>query len=579
MSSEFLLTWASDTLVAVTILMVIVMLVRRPVARLFGPQIAYLLWCIPAARMIMPSITRTIEAPVETVQDTGYFIFTSPAADTVSEAVTTPFYETAYFWPVLWLGGAALFLLVQLINYVQQRDELLNDAVPLDSVDNIDVIEVAGVDSPFAFGLRRKYIALPLGFQQSYNAPQRELVLAHEMAHHHAGDLWANFGALIILSLHWFNPVAWLAWRQFRFDQEAACDARVIRQKSLPEKQAYGTVIAQAATGRRLAFASPLGSKNSVKERLSIMAMKEKSSARNMTGKLLVGGGLVSALALTATISYAVQPAPPEAPAAPEAPVSLALADVPEPPAPPAPSVVPAAPAPPSFGADQNVWISKEEQGGETKYIHKIKKDGRTIILRMDRELNEDEIEEAIEEAEESRMEAEEMRMEAQEARREAREEAEELRAEDWKDAKEARAEAREQRKKLVLLSRENAKKLSKSRHNHKHNHKKSYSISRSISKGDGAAVRVPSIHINETCSQGKGETVKVSAGDDNNRHVMRIAACGMENAKAARKHVLKSLIKAREEVASEDDVSSDVRKDILAQLDSEISRLRANID
>jgi bla regulator protein blaR1 len=49
--------WLFDTLCITTLLMVAVLIMRRPVARHFGPGIAYLLWLIPAARLLMPSLS------------------------------------------------------------------------------------------------------------------------------------------------------------------------------------------------------------------------------------------------------------------------------------------------------------------------------------------------------------------------------------------------------------------------------------------------------------------------------------------------------------------------------------------
>ena len=71
-------------------------------------------------------------------------------------------------------------------------------------------------------------VALPPGFFRNFNERERELALAHEIAHHKSGDLLVNLFAFGLLCLHWFNPLAWIAWRAFRFDQEAACDARVL---------------------------------------------------------------------------------------------------------------------------------------------------------------------------------------------------------------------------------------------------------------------------------------------------------------------------------------------------------------
>ncbi len=562
MSSEFLLTWAGDTLFAVTLLIILVMLARRPVARLFGPQVAYLLWLIPAARMVMPSITRTVEAPPEGVAETSYYII--HASDTVAAAATTPvsaaFYESAYFWPVIWLGGASIFLLIQLVSYAQRREELLADAVHIDRIHNIDVIEVADIDGPFAFGLLHKYIALPIGFRQSYNAAQREMILAHEIAHHRSGDLWANFAALLVLSLNWFNPLAWLAWRQFRFDQEAACDARVIRSRPLPEKQAYGAVIAQAATGRNLAFASPLNSKNSLKERLSIMAMKEKSKLRSTAGKLMVSGGLVAALGMTATISYAVQQAP-EPPTAPEP-----IASVEAPPAPPAaPEAAvlmapepPAPPAPAGFNAD-TIDISGETKDGKTTYVHKVSGEGKTFVLRTDKKLSDAELKAEIAKAEASRKAAD-RQLHSKDGKKKHYKIVKSVHKSEHKWTEK---DGKKKHGRKIVISRHNGGDPEVVEIDH-----------------DAVVAMIPSINIEEKCTKGESELSNVSSSHEGGKHEVRIAVCGMENAKQARVEALKGLVEARNDLKeSEEDVPSELRTKIIAKLDAEIARLRAHVE
>ena len=59
----------------------------------------------------------------------------------------------------------------------------------------------------------------------SEESPFGKALLGKVIRHRH-GDLWANAAALLLLAVQWFNPFAWRAIRAFRFDQEAACDAR-----------------------------------------------------------------------------------------------------------------------------------------------------------------------------------------------------------------------------------------------------------------------------------------------------------------------------------------------------------------
>ena len=221
--------WLVDTLIVTAALMALVLVLRRPVARHFGAQMAYALWAIPLARLFMPPLTRTIEMPVskpaapDSVAAESLLI---PVADAAVPADAMPdpglvhgLLADADWFAIgvtVWLCGAAIFLIAQLSTYLQNRRELLDDAVEVARIDDIRVIEIAGIAGPFAFGLWRRYIALPIGFTRAYNPIERELALAHERSHHRAGDLWANFAALGLLSLHWFNPIAWMAWRAFQ---------------------------------------------------------------------------------------------------------------------------------------------------------------------------------------------------------------------------------------------------------------------------------------------------------------------------------------------------------------------------
>ena len=61
-------------------------------------------------------------------------------------------------------------------------------------------------------------------FARRFTPAEQRLALAHELAHHRRGDLFADLAALLVLALHWFNPIAHRAYRAFRVDQEQACD-------------------------------------------------------------------------------------------------------------------------------------------------------------------------------------------------------------------------------------------------------------------------------------------------------------------------------------------------------------------
>ena len=48
--------WLVDSFIAFSALLLLVLILRRPVARWFGPEAAYLLWALPALRWLMPPL-------------------------------------------------------------------------------------------------------------------------------------------------------------------------------------------------------------------------------------------------------------------------------------------------------------------------------------------------------------------------------------------------------------------------------------------------------------------------------------------------------------------------------------------
>jgi len=453
--------WIWDTMFSMTLLMLLVLLIRKPVSHFFGARIAYLLWILPLARLFMPTLT--LEAPAQ-VEPVAAFVPVTMGSDLVAAvpAQSSAFSALASLdWMmialILWLGGAGLLFISKLASYLQFREDIVADGHLIGRHDNIKILETAAVGGPLAFGLFEKYIAVPTNFFRDYAPRERELALEHEIAHHASGDLAANFVGLTILSLHWFNPVAWFAWIAFRQDQETACDARILAQSGRDVRAVYGRTIAKSASGHRLGLASPLNQKDKIKGRLKMLGQSEKSSLRRNLGAGLVAVGTVIALPLTATVTYA------------EAvdPVDMAAPDAPLAPAAPSAPLAPLAPSAPAAESDvTNITMlnGRKNHDPSDDHVHKIRHNGKTIILRTDQELSDKQIRKMVEEAEQSRREAEralresgvdsaEMRATMREVERELaqakREMEQELREAD-QEVREALREAREARREAM---------------------------------------------------------------------------------------------------------------------------------
>src|SRR3546814_5327725 len=159
------------------------------------------------------------------------------------------------------------------------------------------------VDGPVAFGLWRRFVAVPHDFFARYVAEERVLAIDHELAHHRHGDLWANAAALVLLASQWFNPFAWRAIRAFRFDQEAACDARVLnmvdregadREGRSDRAASYATAIVKAAVGPRLSLAAPMAVHDNLQERLTMLDRKSVVEGKSVSVRVDLGGRRVT---------------------------------------------------------------------------------------------------------------------------------------------------------------------------------------------------------------------------------------------------------------------------------------------
>ncbi|MEP3051581.1 MAG: M56 family metallopeptidase [Erythrobacter sp.] len=347
--------WLVDTLIWTAGLIALVLLLRRPVARWFGPQTAYALWALPALRLILPPLELPAwlnPAPkAEAIVSQSPSVFETISAGAIPanlEPVAAAPDQSAIFTPfpfleigiALWLVGAVIFLIVRFGMYFRLRGELLEGSREVGRSGKIKMIETPGAEAPLALGVIDPMIVLPAGFMANPDRASRDLAIAHELAHHEGCDLFANIMVQPLFALHWFTPLARYGWLAMRRDQEAACDARVMASKPAEERATYADLIAGFAAGPNVTLAAPMAcpvlGEKSIIHRLRSLSMSEISNRRRNAGRALVAAAVI-ALPLTASISYAesdvfdtsdavsfastkVAPAAPLAPRAPLAP-------------------------------------------------------------------------------------------------------------------------------------------------------------------------------------------------------------------------------------------------------------------
>jgi len=166
------------------------------------------------------------------------------------------------------------------------RVEYLKDDVTLTVVDNLP--------SPFSyFG----HIVVA----ESDLKENRDLILAHELAHIRLRHSWDVLFVDLALCVWWFNPAMWLLRRELQSLHEYQADKAVL--DSGVDAKTYQLLLIKRAVGARLHSIANCLNHSNLKNRITMMC--KKSSSRWAAAKLLLVLPLVVlSLAATATTVY-----------------------------------------------------------------------------------------------------------------------------------------------------------------------------------------------------------------------------------------------------------------------------------
>ncbi len=279
--------WLIETLVATTILLALVLLVRRPVAQAFGPRVAYALWLLPFLRMLLPPLPG------------GLFSISVMQADRSNAAAAD--HAALPILLTIWAVGALIFFVWQVLVYLRFANKARDRATGLYQEGRVEIRQDTQAGSPLAYGIFSKSVLLPADFAERFEHDEQYFAIRHELSHHARGDLVANLFALTLLSLNWFNPLAYMAFRAYRADQEAACDATVLADASDDDCQAYGRALVKSAVGRAPLVACPIGVAEGLKERLGHIVAARDVAPLYQAGMMLSGVAIVAGLGFTAS--------------------------------------------------------------------------------------------------------------------------------------------------------------------------------------------------------------------------------------------------------------------------------------
>ena len=250
--------------------LVLAVLILRFVLKKAPKWINVLLWGIVAIRLICPfsfesplslipsaetiplnigmDTTPTINSGISAINNAVNPII-SQSNTPMAGASVNPLQITIGIYEYIWIFGMIALALYTAISYWRLRRKV-DTAVRYK--DNI--FQSENVSFPFVLGIIKPRIYLPFKMNGQY----LEHVVAHEQAHICRKDHWWKPLGFLLLMIHWFNPLMWLAYVLLCRDIELACDEKVIKELGNEQRGDYTQALVACSINRRMIAACPL---------------------------------------------------------------------------------------------------------------------------------------------------------------------------------------------------------------------------------------------------------------------------------------------------------------------------------
>lgn len=317
--SDLFLAVLNMSLIASYVILV-VMLVRLLLKK--APKvISYALWAVVALRLIIPfsfesavSLMPRNMNPVPFPQDIIYqqnpqinsgieavdvFISESLSTQTVGASVN-PLQIYVGIGAYIWIIGIISLIVYSLVSIWLLKRQL-KDAQLIER----NILQAKNLQTPFVLGLIRPKIFLPEGL----SGEERGYILLHEQTHIQRKDHLIKILAFLIVAIHWFNPLVWIAFRLMSTGMELSCDEKVLKEMKEEIKKPYAKSLLSLATGRPILNGSPLAfGEGNVKGRIRNVLNYKKPRFWLVVAAVIVvvavGAGLLTNPVNKAVFSY-----------------------------------------------------------------------------------------------------------------------------------------------------------------------------------------------------------------------------------------------------------------------------------
>lgn len=241
-----MISWLIEQSLICSSLIVLMLTARRLLNKHIGAINTYKLWLIIPIALMLPWLANYLP------QNTSLTVFSYGSSSELQQLHAIGKSDTGTTLFIIWLVGMLAMGLYNIYqhNFALTRLQLepIKPNRQQTELDHLNFYQSEHLAAPVITGLLKPIVILPRRFSQVYSPNQQQLILAHELNHLNSKDLHWNMVALFTLSLFWFNPIFWFAYRVFRQQQELACDQQVLASKSIEQKQDYARAMLIAAT-------------------------------------------------------------------------------------------------------------------------------------------------------------------------------------------------------------------------------------------------------------------------------------------------------------------------------------------
>lgn len=320
--TDLLLQIALSNAVVSAAMALVAMMVQRTLNR---PQLAYLLWLLVIIKLVTPPLV-TLPVMIAPGQNTEPLTIVTALSESginvnLDTLATSPLLHPWWMGAkahgksvllMIWLTGGLLILSISLIR-IFRFNRLLNvkseKAPP--SVQNISkkmtcqlkirseiaIYTTSANLTPMVWWVGgRARVILPKVLLEKLGEEKFQWVIAHELAHIRRRDHLVRWVEWLACVCFWWNPLAWMACRHLRINEEICCDALVLTTLN-PKPNVYATSLLETieqlaeTTLRPPAVASAIDSGGILKRRFDMILSKNtvETTSRKLKVAIILG--------------------------------------------------------------------------------------------------------------------------------------------------------------------------------------------------------------------------------------------------------------------------------------------------